>query len=88
MDLLVQEAVNNSLKNKLFGLLRERERDREWIACLEAIQIELMGVPEEERTINYYHLCWKINSLRYLSFPYFRTTIFDCMTILTKMTNA
>lgn len=83
----MREAVFNNLKNKLFGLLRERERDREWRAYLEAIQVELLGMPEEFHTINYYHLCWKVSSLKFLDFEYFRTTIFDCMSILGKMTN-
>lgn len=81
----ILEGVNNSLKNKLFGLLRERERGREWEAFLNSIEIELMGFPEDLRTINYYHLCWKVSSLRFLNYNYFRTTIFDCMSLLGKM---
>ena len=30
MNKTVQEACNNKLKNKLFGLLCEREKNREW----------------------------------------------------------
>lgn len=85
MNELILEGVNNSLKNKLFGLLRERERGREWEAFLNSIEIELLGFPEELKTINYYHLCWKVHSLRYLSYNYFRTTIFDCMSLLGKI---
>jgi len=44
-----------------------------------------MSYPEERRTINYYRLCTKISSLRYLSYEYFRTTIFDCMSLLSKI---
>jgi len=65
--------------------LRERERGREWEAFLDNILIELEGYPEELRTINYYVLTFKLNSLRRLDFNYFRTTIFDAMTLLGKM---
>lgn len=80
----IQEGYYNKLKNKLFGLLCERERNREWEKFLDAILIEFMGIPEEERTINYYILSYKLNSLRFLRYDYFRTTIFDCMSLLQK----
>ena len=73
----VREAYTNKLKNKLFGLLCEFEKDREWEKFLDSILIELMGFEEEEKTISY--------SLRYLNYKYFRTTIFDCMGLLEKM---
>ena len=79
-----QEGYNNKLKNKLFGLLCEFEKNREWEKCLDSIIIELMGIPEDERTINYYILMYKLSSLRYLRYEYFRSTIFDCMTLISK----
>lgn len=78
------EGYNNKIKNKLFGLLCEFEKDREWEKFLDAILIELMGVEELKRTINYISLVNKISSLRYLRYEYFRTTIFDCMNLLGK----
>ena len=39
----VKEAYNNKLKNKLFGLLCEFEKNREWERFLDSILIELMG---------------------------------------------
>ena len=81
----VIEASNNKLKSRLFGLLREYERGREWEKFLDSILIELMGYSEEEKTINYYILFHKLNSLKYLSYKYFRTTIFDCMTLVSKI---
>lgn len=80
----MQEGYSNKLKNKLFGLLCEYEKGREWEKFLDAIIIEFMGFPESERTINYYVLFHKICSLRYLRYEYFRTTIFDCMSLLSK----
>lgn len=79
------EGYNNSLKNRLFGLLCEYEKDREWEKFLDSILIELMSYPDEQKTINYYRLYTKISSLRYLSYNYFRTTVFDCMSLLSKI---
>lgn len=79
-----QEGYNNKLKNKFFGLLCEFEKNREWEKFLDSIIIELMGIPEDERTINYYILMYKLSSLRYLRYEYFRSTIFDCMTLISK----
>ena len=78
------EGYNNKLKNKLFGLLCEYEKGREWEKFLDSILIELYGYPEERRTINYYILYFKLSSLRYLKYEYFRSTIFDCMSLLGK----
>ena len=72
------------MKNKLFGLLCEREKGRDWETFLNSILIELMGQPDEERSINYYILYYKLSSCRFLSYDYFRSTIFDCMTLLGK----
>ena len=80
----VKEGYNNKLKSMRFGLLREYEKDRNWEEFLDNILILLMGYPEEERTINYYILFYKISSLRYLRYKYFRSTIFDAMTLVGK----
>ena len=80
----IKEGYRNKLKNKLFGLLCEYEKDGEWEPYLNAILIELNGIPEEQQTINYLTLCHKVNMLRYLNYKYFRKTIFDCMNLLFK----
>ena len=79
------EGYNNKLKNKLFGLLCEYEKGRDWEKFLDSILIELLGFEEERKTINYYILYYKLSSLRYLSYKYFRTTIFDCMGLISKI---
>lgn len=84
INIQVQEAYQNKLKSKLFGLLCEREKGREWEKFLDSILIELMGYSEEERTINYYILFHKLSSLKYLRYEYFRGTIFDCMDLISK----
>lgn len=81
---VIKEGYNNKLRNKLFGLLCEFEKNREWEKFLDSILIELIGFSEEEKTINYFTLFHKIASLRYLKYEYFRSTIFDCMDLLGK----
>ena len=80
-----QEAYYNKIKNALFSCLCERESHGEWEAKLDAILIELMGIPESQKTINYYKVFYKLSTCRYLDFKYFRKTIFDAMTLLGKV---
>jgi hypothetical protein len=84
MNSQVKEAYNNKLKSKLFGLLCEREKGREWEKFLDSILIELMGYSEEEKTIDYYILFHKLSTLKYLRYDYFRGTIFDCMDLISR----
>ena len=84
MNPQIQEAYNNKLKSKLFGLLCEREKGRDWEKFLDSILIELMGYSEESKTINYYILFYKMSTLNYLKYEYFRGTIFDCMDLISK----
>ena len=72
----------NKLKNKIYGLLCEQEKNGEWEKFLDTIVIELIGLQENEKTINYYALLGKIQSLRYLSYEYFRRTVFECMNLI------
>ena len=80
----IKEAYNNKLKSKLFGLLCEREKGRDWEKFLDSILIELMGYSEESKTINYYIIFHKLSTLKYLKYEYFRGTIFDCMDLISK----
>lgn len=82
INITVEDACNAKLKSELYGLLCEYEKGREWEAFLDSIIIELLGYPEEEKTASYYKLFHKVSSLRYLSYKYFRTTIFDCMNLI------
>jgi len=78
----IYEGYNNKLKNKLFGLLCEFEKGGAWEAFLDSILIELEGIPEEDRSINYLSIYYNISSLRHLRYEYFRSTIFSCMNLL------
>lgn len=80
----IHEGYNNRLKNKLYGLLCEFEKNGEWEAFLDSILIELNGIPEDKRTINFLVLYHNLSSLRYLKYEYFRKTIFSCMDLLGK----
>lgn len=84
ITITVKDAQNAKLKSQLYGLLCEYEKGRDWEAFLDSILIELMGYPEEEKTVSYYTLFHKISSLRFLSYKYFRSTVFDCMSLISK----
>ena len=78
----VYDVYKNKLKSKLFGLLCEYEKKREWEKFLDSILIELLGYPDELKSINYYILFYKLSSLKYLRYKYFRTTIFECINLI------
>lgn len=80
----VKNGYYNKLNSKLYGLLCEFEKDGEWEAFLDSILLELMGIKEENRTIDYYILTNKLSTLRYVKYQYFRSTIFDCMTLISR----
>ena len=84
MNAIIKEAYNNKLKNKLYGLLCEFEKGGAWEAFLDSILIELEGIPESDRSINYYSVYFNISALRHLRYEYFRSTVFSCMTMLGK----
>ena len=80
-----KEGYKDNMKKKLYGLLREREKDGEWEKFLDSILIELMGYDDNKKTIEYYSLFHKLSSCRYLSFKYYRKTIFDCMNLFDRI---
>lgn len=80
----LQEGYANKLKNQLYGLLCEFEKDGTWESFLDSILIELEGIPEEERSINYLSIYHNISQLRFLRYKYFKKTIFNCMSLLDK----
>lgn len=84
-DNISLEAYRDKMKNKLYGLLREREKDGEWEKFLDTILIELLGYSERNKTIDYYTLYAKLASCKYLSFKYYRKTIFECMNLFDRI---
>lgn len=80
----VAEGYQNRFKNKLYSLLCAREETEEWVNFLEALLLELEGIPEEDRSINFLILYYKLSSLRHADYKWFRKTIFDCMNLISK----
>lgn len=82
---VIQEAYRDKMKKKLYGLLREREKDGEWEKYLDTILIELTGYSDSSKTINYYTLYSKLSACRFLSYKYYRKTIFECMNLFDRI---
>ena len=74
------DGYKNKLKSRLYGLLCEKEKDGDWEKFLDSILIELQGLGPN--SINYWALIGKLSSLHYLSYRYFRNTIFECMNLI------
>ena len=74
------DAYKNKLKGRLYGVLCEKEKNGEWEKFLDSIIIELEGIGAD--SINYWSLIGKLNSLRHLSYEYFRKTVFECMNLM------
>ena len=81
---VISEYAQN-MRSQFFGLLCEYEKDRNWERFLDSILIELLNIEEERKTATYYKLYSKLSSLRYLSYKYFRATVFDCMNLVIKI---
>lgn len=74
------DGYKSKLKGRLYGLLCEKEKNGEWEKFLDSIIIELQGL--SSNGINYWALIGKLNALRYLSYEYFRKTVFECMNLI------
>ena len=74
------EGYRNKLKGRLYGLLCEKEKNGEWEKFLDSILIELNGLGAN--SINWWPLIGKLSSLRFLTYDYFRKTVFECMNLV------
>ena len=74
------DGYKNKLKGRLYGMLCEREKNGEWEKFLDSITIEVKGLGAN--CINWWSLIGKINALKYLSYEYFRKTIFECINLV------
>lgn len=77
-------GYKNKLKSRLYGVLCEKEKNGDWEKFLNSIILELRGM-EEPDSINYWALLGKLQSLQYLSYEYFRKTIFECMNLVSNL---
>ncbi len=78
----IKSGVKNNVKNRLYKILCKNEEKENWEKDLDKLMIELIGYGERNQTINYYTLMTKLSTLKYLRFEYFRSTIFDCMSLV------
>ena len=74
------DSYKNKLKGRLYGLLCEREKDGEWEKFLDSLYIELFGLGAN--SINWWPLVSKVGMLKYMSYEYFRKTIFECINLV------
>lgn len=81
---LSEEYLQN-LSGRLYGLLCEFEKDGTWGKFLDAILIELMGIPEKFHSPVFYTLYYKLSTLKYVKYEYFRRNIFDSIELLKKI---
>lgn len=79
------DGYKNKLKGRLYGVLCEKEKNGEWEKFLDSIIIELEGW--QSNSINWWSLMGKLKSLRYLSYEYFRKTIFECINLIGGLEN-
>ena len=80
----IKAGYRNKLKNKIYGLLCEYERNAQWEKFLDSILTELIGFNEEDKTIDYYIIFYKLSASRYFNHTYFRKAIFDSMALLDR----
>lgn len=81
----VKQAYKDKMKNRLYGLLCEREKEGDWVKFLDTILIELLGYSDNVKTIDYYILVSKLSACRYLTYKYYRKTIFECMELFDRV---
>lgn len=77
------DGYKNKLKGRLYGVLCEREKEGEWEKFLDSILIEVRGLGDN--SINWWSLIGKLSELRFLSYEYFRKTIFECMNLISDL---
>lgn len=82
---IIKEGYKDKMKSRLYGLLCEREKNGEWERFLDTLLIEMQGYKENKKTIEYYTLYSKLSACRYLSYKYFRKTLFECMELFDRV---
>ena len=74
------EGYRDKLKGRIYGVLCEKEKNGEWEKFVDSIINELMGL--QGNSINWWPLIGKLSALRYMSYEYFRKTIFECLNLV------
>lgn len=76
------QGYANYLKGKLYGILQDCEKGKNYDGLLESLQSDLIGALEEYDSIQMVNLFHKISSLKFLKYKYFRKTVMDCMKLI------
>ena len=79
MDERFVDKHKEVLKNRLYGLLCEREKDGSWEDFLDNILLDLNNFNEEDRSYEFYVLYYKIASCRYITYMAL------CLTIISDL---
>ena len=82
MNTEINEGYVNHLKNNFFGILCEFEENKEWELHLDSILNELLGYPEDKKTIDYYILYMRAVRFRLKSFCHKRKHAFEYLTFI------
>lgn len=73
------DAYGNYLIGKYFGILKDREKGKDYDKLLSSLVTDLIGAVEEYDCINLHRLFYKTLSLKYLAYPLFRENIMECI---------
>lgn len=77
---MFNEGYLNKLKNKIYNILCEREKNGDWENCLDSVLTELIGY--KDKTINFYIIWYKLSACKFLTYKYFRKSILDVLSLI------
>lgn len=78
----MDKKTREKMIGKIYGLLKEKEKNRNWESFLDSILIELLSEPNKDEL--YYILYSKLSMCRYLTYKYYRKIILECLNLLSK----
>lgn len=79
---ICKEAYSNYLVGKYFGILKDREKNKNYDKLLESLIADLLGAVRDYDCINLNRLYYKTLSLKYLAYPFFREDIMECIKLV------
>lgn len=75
-------GYSNYLIGKYFGILKDREKGKDYDKLLTSLITDLIGAVEEYDCINLQRLFYKTLSLKYLAYPLFRENVMECIQLV------
>ena len=75
-------GYSNYLIGKYFGILKDREKGKDYDKLLASLVTDLIGAVEEYDCINLQRLFYKTLSLKYLAYPLFREDVMECIQLV------